>query len=231
MRIPFSRSTDQDSDGPHDSGRADSDRLDSGRADSEHRHSSRADSEHRDSSRVDSEHRDSGRAASSGPGPAARAAEGAKGGFVATLAMTAYRLPVSRSLPPTAEFWSKFVAGGDPDDHPIPAIVLHLLYGVAGGVGFGLLAPMDANAPAERDSGDDHRETARLEAVGLLAGVVYALALSAFGERVVLGRLLDLDLEGDERLVFHAGHVVYGLSLGTWVGSRTGDRRENADRR
>ncbi|WP_115865398.1 hypothetical protein [Halorussus litoreus] len=210
MRIPFFRDTDETSDAPPESNPT---------------KSSRAESETPEFTRAESTHPDPGRAASPGPGLAARLAEGAKGGFVATLAMTAYRLPVSRSLPPTAEFWSKFVAGGDPDDHPIPAVALHLLYGVAGGVGFGLLAPLDADATAERDSADDHRETARLEAVGLLTGVGYALALSAFGERVVLGRLLDLDLEGDERLVFHAGHVVYGLSLGTWVGSRTGHRR------
>jgi hypothetical protein len=29
--------------------------------------------------------------------------------------MTVYRLPVTRSLPPTAEFWAKFVSG----DHPM----------------------------------------------------------------------------------------------------------------
>ncbi len=152
------------------------------------------------------------------------------GGVVATLVMTAYRLPVSRSLPPTARFWSKFVAGGRPEDQPLPALALHLLYGAGAGAAFGLLAPRPSDASATPGTGSDARtddadETARLEAVGLLAGVGYALALSAFGERALLDRLLDVDLDSDERLVFHAGHVVYGLALGTWVGSRTGDRR------
>ncbi|WP_276300087.1 hypothetical protein [Halorussus lipolyticus] len=60
-----------------------------------------------------------------------RIEEGAKGGLVATLVLTAYRLPVSHALPPTAEFWSQFVAGGDPDDHALPALVLHLVYGLS----------------------------------------------------------------------------------------------------
>ncbi|MFC7081389.1 hypothetical protein [Halorussus caseinilyticus] len=54
-------------------------------------------------------------------------------------------------------------------------------------------------------------------------GSVYALALSVFGERIVLGRLLGLDLDVDERLVFHAGHLIYGLGLGTLFGSRASD--------
>jgi hypothetical protein len=158
-----------------------------------------------------------------GPGLGVRLTEGAKGGLVATLTMTAFRLPVARSLPPTARFWAKFVSGGDPDDNPVAAIALHLLYGIGGGVGFGLLAPMAAQNPA-----DDHRETARNEAVGLLTGTLYGVALSVFGERVVLERLLDMDPAADERLVFHAGHLVYGLSLGTWFGSRTSDEGRSA---
>ncbi|NEU57876.1 hypothetical protein [Halorussus sp. MSC15.2] len=168
------------------------------------------------------------------PRLAARIAEGTRAGFVATLVMTAYRLPVSRSLPPTARFWSTFVSGDDPDDHPIIALALHLLYGTVGGAIFGALTPFDAGSPAssprsptgdesDRSTDDDHRQTASREVIGLLWGTVYALALSVFGERVVLGRVLDMDPEVDERLVFHAGHLVYGLSLGTLFGSRTSD--------
>ncbi|MFC4448973.1 hypothetical protein [Halorussus aquaticus] len=174
---------------------------------------------------------DSASATDSAPRLAARIAEGARAGFVATLVMTAYRLPVSRSLPPTALFWSKFVSGDDPDDHPIIALALHLLYGAVGGAIFGALTPFDAGSSAGstgshepgRSTDDDHRETASREVVGLLWGSVYALALSVFGERVVLERVLDMDPEVDERLVFHAGHLVYGLSLGTLFGSRTSD--------
>jgi len=44
----------------------------------------------------------------------------------------------------------------------------------------------------------------------------------------VLERVLDMDPAADERLVFHAGHLVYGLGLGTWFGSRTSDEGRSA---
>lgn len=150
----------------------------------------------------------------SSPARLARIVEGAKGGFVATLVMTGYRLPISHALPPTALFWSKFVAGGDPNDHPIPGLVLHLLYGTVAGAAFGATAP-------ERHA----REVTESELAGLFWGTLYGLALSAVGERVLLNELLDLTLDSDERLVFHVGHLIYGLTLGTWLGSRTGDER------
>jgi hypothetical protein len=150
-----------------------------------------------------------------------RLLDGAEGGAVATLALTAYRLPVSRSPPPTARFWAQFVAGGDPEDHVLPGLVLHLLYGTVGGALFGAIAP--ARGPErEADREKSGRQEAEHEALDLLLGVAYAVALSVFGERVLLNGLLDVDLDPDEALVFHVGHVVYGLSLGTWVGSRTG---------
>ncbi|WP_202932524.1 hypothetical protein [Halorussus salinus] len=142
--------------------------------------------------------------------------EGAVGGFVATLVMTAYRLPISRSLPPTARFWATFVGDGDEEDYPGPAIVLHLLYGTVAGAVFGA-----AGALVGRDAPTaDPDEEARREEVGLLAGVGYALALSWVGERVLLRGLLGMAPDRDESLVFHVGHAVYGLTLGTWVGSR-----------
>lgn len=136
---------------------------------------------------------------------------GVQGGIVATLVMTAYRLPVSRSLPPSANFWAKYVGGGDPDQYTLQGIVLHLLYGtIAGGV-FGALIPEPGTDP-----------TVRREIRDVAWGVGYAVVLSVFGSRVMLGRVLGMDLEADEALVFHLGHVVYGLTLGTWLGSRSG---------
>ncbi|NHN57559.1 MULTISPECIES: hypothetical protein [Halorussus] len=168
-------------------------------------------------------------------GLAGRLATGSKAGLVATLVMTAYRLPVSRSLPPTAEFWAKYVSGGDPDDHPVAAVALHLLYGAVGGAVFGALTPADSSrasadvspvepAVARQSRKDASRATASREALGLAWGSLYALGLSIFGERVMLGRLLDEELDADERLVFHAGHLVYGLSLGTLYSSRTSEK-------
>jgi len=148
-----------------------------------------------------------------------RIVEGAKGGLVATLVLTAYRLPVSHALPPTAQFWSKFVSGGDPQDHTVPALVLHLLYGLGAGALFGAVFP--ERETTHRETAD--RRTARNEVAGLLSAAVYGLALSIFGEKIMLNRVFGMDLDADEGLVFHVGHLVYGLSLGTWLGSRTSD--------
>ena len=76
---------------------------------------------------------------------------GAEGGAVVTLVMTACRLPVSRSLPPRAEFRSKLVSGDDPYDHPLIALVLHAGYGILAGIGFALLLP--SRDPIEDESG------------------------------------------------------------------------------
>ncbi|WP_225332948.1 hypothetical protein [Halomicrobium urmianum] len=139
-------------------------------------------------------------------------ARGGVGGLIATVVMTVYRIPTTRSLPPTAEFWAQYVAGGDPDDHPVPALLLHLLYGFSGGAAFGALYP----AFERRASSDTARE-----AGGTALGALYGLAMSVFGARVVLGRVLGQDLDGTERLVFHVGHLVYGLTLGSWVASES----------
>ncbi|SFS32422.1 DUF6789 family protein [Halostagnicola kamekurae] len=135
---------------------------------------------------------------------------GLQAGFVATCIMTAFRLPILRSLPPSANFWSQYVTGGDPSDHPIAGLVLHFVYGVSAGAVFGgLFALQDA----ERSIEPEQR--------GLVWGSVYGMALSAFGSQIVLRELLDIRLETDELALFHAGHLVYGLALGAWVGSRT----------
>jgi hypothetical protein len=157
--------------------------------------------------------------------------QGAVGGVLATVVMTAYRLPIARSLPPTAAFWEHYVAGGaeshgasspdstssrqdDAEDYPLVGLALHVAYGAGAGAVFGALYRLLGIA----DLPEHGRETA-----GMVVATVYGLVLSAFGSRVVLGRLLAMDLDPDESLVFHVGHVIYALTLGTWVGSRIGD--------
>lgn len=135
---------------------------------------------------------------------------GVQAGLVATLVMTAFRLPIMRSLPPSANFWSRFVGGGEPDDYPVIGLLLHLAYGTTAGAVFGgLFTLMDSERAIEP------------EQRGLGWGAVYGLVLSAFGSKVMLQELLDVRLEADELALFHAGHIVYGLALGAWVGSRT----------
>lgn len=139
---------------------------------------------------------------------------GLLGGFVGTAVMTLFRAPTARSLPPTADFLSRWV-GGTPDDYPLSSLALHLAYGTGAGGTFGLVSPHPRTLL-------DEPETA-----GLFVGAVYGLVLSVFGERVVIRHLVGMDLDTDESAVFHAGHLVYGLTLGVWVGSRTvGDGEE-----
>lgn len=145
-------------------------------------------------------------------------ANGALGGLVGTLAMTAYRLPLFEGLPPTAEFWAQYVGDGDPSSYPLQALVLHFGYGAAGGSVLGLALARTGDDPGERD-----------DRITLLAGVAYALVLSALGNRVLLERILDVDLTAPERLVFHVGHVVYGLALGTWLGTAGAIGRSEPD--
>ncbi|APX98288.1 DUF6789 family protein [Natronorubrum daqingense] len=138
------------------------------------------------------------------------AIRGLQAGFVATIIMTAFRLPILRSLPPSANFWSQYVSGGDPEDHPIVGLLLHFVYGVQAGAIFGALFALQ---DAERSIEPEQR--------GIVWGSIYGMVLSAFGSQVMLKEILDIRLEADELALFHAGHLVYGLSLGAWVGSRT----------
>lgn len=131
-------------------------------------------------------------------------------GGVATVVMTCFRAPISRSPPPPAWLWRKYVADDD-DDNPdrtvVASAVLHLLYGIVAGGVFGAIV----GSRGGHTNGDEKPSTA----FGLLYGVV----LSAFGDVVLLQWLLRLDLDAGERFIFHVGHVVYGLALGAWFGS------------
>lgn len=134
---------------------------------------------------------------------------GAVAGLIATVVMTAFRMPISHSLPPTGPFLAKYV-GGEPDDYRWQALALHFFYGSSGGAAFGVAVSRTLDG-AEGEIGRERRATA--------LGVAYGLLLSAFGKRVLLERMLDMDLDPDESLMFHLGHVVYGLTLGAWFGS------------
>ena len=133
--------------------------------------------------------------------------EGLVGGFFATVVMTIFREPTARSLPPTAELIAQYT-GGDPEEYHVSSLTLHGLYGIVGGALFSLLF------------GEHINETSEPETVGLIAGAVYGTVSSLFGERVVLRHVLGMDLETDESAIFHTGHLIYGLALGAWIGSR-----------
>lgn len=111
---------------------------------------------------------------------------------------------------PSAHFWSRYVTGGDPDTHWFAGLVLHLIYGTSAGAVFGAVFSL---LSAERSIEPEQR--------GILWGAIYGMGLSAFGSQVMLEELLDIRLDADELALFHAAHLVYGISLGAWVGSRT----------
>lgn len=132
-----------------------------------------------------------------------------EGGLFATVVMTAFRLPILRSLPPTANFWAKYVGNGHPEEYHGIGLLLHLGYGAGAGAVFGLLYAMLGVFPG-----------ATTETRGVIWGGIYGIVLSIFGEHVLIRWLLDMDFSEDTATVFHAGHLIYGLALGTWVGSR-----------
>jgi len=132
-----------------------------------------------------------------------------QGGLFATVVMTAFRLPLTRSLPPTANFWAKYVGGGDPEEYRAIGLLLHLLYGAVGGAAFGVAYDRLGAFPG-----------VTTETRGVVWGGLYGLALSAFGEHVMLRRLLGMPVEPDTETVFHTSHLIYGVALGGWVGSR-----------
>lgn len=143
---------------------------------------------------------------------------GLTGGFVGTVSMSSFREPAARAYPPTAEFWAKYVSDDEPEDHPLPAFVLHLLYGTVAGGAFGALVGTadDRSGPdadADEGAGDEIRRWTIL-------GALYGLVLSELGLHLLLRGVNDQELTADERFLFHIGHLVYGVTLGTWCGYR-----------
>ena len=139
---------------------------------------------------------------------------GFNGGLIATCVMTTFRMLISHSLPPTANFWAQYVAGGELEEHRIEAIVLHFLYGAAAGSVFAVMF-----------AAIDPRTRLEPETEGLLTGFLYSIPFTWVGEAVMMHRILGMDLESDESMIFHAGHLIYGITLGAWIGSRI-DRSE-----
>lgn len=141
----------------------------------------------------------------------AAAANGAVGGLLGTVTMTVYRMPIARSLPPTEAFWTRYGPGEEGERSPLVALFLHLAYGIGGGAVFGAAFAM---------LGSNEEPEANREAKSAVLGLLYGVVLSVFGRHVIVEGLLGKDLADDEALVFHGGHLVYALTLGTWVGSR-----------
>ncbi len=131
---------------------------------------------------------------------------GLVGGLVATIVMTiVMMLAGDGGPPPTAALVAKF-AGGEPADHAMPGMVLHLVYGtVAGGV-FAVGVPFIGLS---------------LDAVGIATGLgfVYGIVLMLVGMVFWLRMVIGMEPDRGMMVQFTVVHAVYGLVLGWFLGA------------
>jgi len=131
---------------------------------------------------------------------------GLAGGLVATIVMTALMMVMGDGgPPPTAGLVAKF-AGGDPADHAMPGMLLHLSYGVLAGAVFAVGAPL---------VGLSLGSIGVAVGVGLAYGIVLMVGGMAFWMRTVIG----MEPDTGTMVVFGTVHVVYGAVLGAFVGA------------
>jgi len=132
---------------------------------------------------------------------------GLAGGLVATVLMTAVMMALGDGgPPPTAALVAKF-QGGDPADHAMPGMVLHLVYGTVAGAVLAVAAPAVGLTLVD--------STGLAVGVGLVYGLLLMVSGMVFWMRVVIG----LDPERETVLVFGVVHVVYGVVLGAFLGA------------
>jgi len=131
---------------------------------------------------------------------------GLAGGLLATIVMTAVMMMLGDGgPPPTARLVAKF-AGGDPDDHAMPGMILHMVYGVVAGVVFAVGVPL---------LGLSLGSVALAVGVGLVYGIVLMIGGMVFWMRLIIGMEPDRDM----MTMFGTVHVVYGVVLGGFLGA------------
>jgi len=131
---------------------------------------------------------------------------GLVGGLVATVVMTGVMMAMGDGgPPPTAALVATF-AGGEPADHRMPGMVLHLVYGTVAGAVLAVGAPL---------VGLGLGSTVVATAVGLGYGIVLMVGGMAFWMRGVIG----MEPDRDTMLTFGVVHVVYGVVLGAVLGT------------
>jgi hypothetical protein len=131
---------------------------------------------------------------------------GLAGGLVATIGMTIVMLlGGDGGPPPTASLVSTF-AGGQPADHAMPGMALHLFYGIVAGAGFAAGVPLLG-----------FELTDLLVATGL--GIGYGLVLLVVGMVFWMRMVIGMEGDTDTMVLFGVVHVVYGAVLGGFVGA------------
>jgi hypothetical protein len=131
---------------------------------------------------------------------------GLVGGLVATIVMTITMVLAGDGGPPPTAALVATVAGGDPADHQLPGMLLHLLYGTAAGAVFALGLPVFG-----------FRNAAVPVTTGL--GLLYGLVLMIGGVVVWLRLIVGIEPDRAMAMQFGAVHAVYGVVLGAVVGA------------
>jgi hypothetical protein len=133
---------------------------------------------------------------------------GVGGGLLATVVMTVLMKGLGDGgPPPTAALVAK-VAGGDPGDHAMPGMVLHMGYGIVAGIVFAVGVPLLGLGLG-------------LDAIGVAAGLglLYGLGLMVGGMVFWLRIVIGMEPDRDAMLTFGVVHVVYALVLGGFLGA------------
>jgi len=131
---------------------------------------------------------------------------GVAGGLLATIVMTAVMMMLGDGgPPPTAALVAKF-AGGEPADHAMPGMILHMVYGVVAGAVFAVGVPL---------FGFGLDSVAIAVGLGLVYGVVLMIGGMVFWMRSIIGMEPDRDM----MTTFGTVHVVYGVVLGGFLGA------------
>lgn len=131
---------------------------------------------------------------------------GLVGGLVATIVMTVTMMAVGDGgPPPTAALVAKF-AGGTPEAHRKPGMLLHLLYGTVAGAVLAVGAPLVGLS---------------LGSIGVAIGVGFGYGVALMIGGMVFWLRLVIGVEPDREMmtVFGIVHVVYGIVLGAFLGT------------
>lgn len=133
--------------------------------------------------------------------PVSSLVNGLVGGALATVVLTlVIAAPKDDLAPLSAEFLSEFV-GGEPVDHRRNGLMMHLLYGAAGGAAISvafLYADIPATPPAY-----------------LITTVVFGFLLSIWD---ALGRLaLGRKPSARDVALLITAYLLYGVVLGAWL--------------
>lgn len=131
---------------------------------------------------------------------------GLVGGFVATIAMTiVMKMMGDGGPPPTASLVAKF-AGGAPEDYAMPGMLLHLLYGIVAGGVFAIGVPLVGLSLGSLGT-----------AVGL--GIAYGIVLMLVGMVLWMRMVIGMEPDRSMMMTFATVHVVYGITLGAFLGA------------